>query len=214
MTAAVVDLVAVMRARAELVALVAAHPELTQPAARERLAAALPDLMEYDVSQPLDPNQTGTATTVGVRLPPDLLAAVDAEVVRLRAVAPGSSFGRSDAVRSLLLRALSATSPTPVGAAPVAVEAPAVVAPATPAKRAQPRLVEPPADASKAAHAMTAAQVRKRLETLRAADPKGWSLRATAERAGTSTNPIEKILSGGNVSPEYVAKIAATLPRE
>ena len=112
MTRRVVDLATVRRVRAELAELVKQHPELTSPEAQARLAGALPEIER--MSNKLDPNATGAATTVGVRLSPELLAVVDAEVERLRAMVPGSSIGRSDAVRALLLRAAgldAATAP-------------------------------------------------------------------------------------------------------
>lgn len=122
MTAAVVDLVAVHRARGALAALVHAHPDLTSAAARERLAAAIPDLLESTMSNRLDPAAQGPSTTVGVRLSPDLLAAVDREVERLTAGAPYRAVGRSDAVRSMLLRCMAAdaraAAPPPTAAPP------------------------------------------------------------------------------------------------
>lgn len=227
MTAPVVDLVAFARARVELRALVVAHPELTQPTARERLAAALPELMESPMSKPLDPNHAGTATTVGVRLTPDLLAAVDTEATRLRASAPWSSPGRSDAVRSLLLRALSIAPSTPVEATPApattspasspahAVLAP-VEPPATPAPNATPPQAvgapaEPAAPQANTTATPNAATVRKVLIALRKDDPKTWSYRAIAERAGVSTAPVQKIINGENVTAEMLAKVAAIL---
>lgn len=108
MTGAVIDMGAVARARNELAALVAAHPHLTSPEARERLAAALPELTEPLMSNRLDPNAVGASVTVGVRLSPELLAAVDSEAARLGAAAAYRAVGRSDAVRSMLLRCIAA----------------------------------------------------------------------------------------------------------
>lgn len=147
MTAVAVDLAAVARARTELAALVVAHPSLTSPETHARLAAALPDLVEPSMSKSLDPNHvpgTGASQTVGVRLTPALLDAVKVETERLRSMAPGTSFGLGDGVRSLLLRALSADPAKAVEAAPVPAEPPLVVSPSMPTRRA----TLPPARAS------------------------------------------------------------------
>ena len=66
--------------------------------------------------KPLDPNATGAARTITVRLSADLIAQLEAERDRLAALVPGSSLGLSDAVRSLIHRALatpSTSSPAP-----------------------------------------------------------------------------------------------------
>ena len=147
---AVVDLATVARVRTELAALVAAHPSLTSPEAHARLAAALPDLVEPSMSKSLDPNHvhrpgvSQPSQTVGVRLAPALLDAVKVETERLRSMAPGTSFGLGDGVRSLLLRALSADPAKAVEAAPVPAETPLVVSPSMPPRRA----TLPPARAS------------------------------------------------------------------
>ena len=132
MTGPAVDLAAVRSARSALAAIVAEHPELTGAAARARLAA---NLSEIIAMKPLDPTATGAARTITVRLSADLIARLEAERDRLAALVPGSSLGLSDAVRSLIHRAL-ATPSTSAPAAPApsrpivarveAVEAPAV----------------------------------------------------------------------------------------
>ena len=105
MTGPAIDLAALRTVRSALDAIVSAYPELTQPVARDRLAVAL--RKEHNpMSKRLDPNATGASTTVGVRLSPDLLAHVDAEVARLSALVPSASFGRSEAVRAMILRAV------------------------------------------------------------------------------------------------------------
>ncbi len=161
MTAAhVIDLVAVARARAELAALVAAHPSLTSPEAQARLAAALPSLMESPMSKPLDPNHTkGTnAKTLGLRMDPYLWTIVYAELDRLSALAPGATFSTSDAARNLLRRAAAqpagapaapaatpaAPSPGPVAAKPLPPPEEPAVAPSKPrtAKPSKPRTVK------------------------------------------------------------------------
>ena len=102
MTGPAVDLAAVRSARTALAAIVAEHPELTGATARARLAANLPEILAL---KPLDPNATGAARTITVRLSADLIAQLEAERDRLAALVPGSSLGLSDAVRSLIHRA-------------------------------------------------------------------------------------------------------------
>ena len=246
MTAAVVDLAAVARARAELAALVAAHPELTSPAARARLGDALPDIVEPPMTKSLDPNHVSRpgvsqpSQTVGVRLTPNLLEAVKVETERLRSMAPGTSFGLGDGVRSLILRALSAAPSQPIAAPSAPEEPPLVRAPSMPPPRASvrppPSMPPPPrvpADIvvpeaveldddhepvearhtePHAAPALDAAAVRARLIELRAADPKAWSYSKIAERIGMSEGPPEKVVTGRPVSPDTLKRIAAILP--
>ena len=141
MTGPAVDLVAVGVARRALAAIAAEHPELTGPTGPVFYVEHLPEIAT--MTRRLDPNATGESTTVGVRLSPQLYSAVDAERVRLAAIVPGSSIGMSDAVRSLILRALAtpaqtapaapaAPSPVPVVASPAAPVAPPPVAPVVP----------------------------------------------------------------------------------
>lgn len=142
MTGPAVDLVAVGVARRALAAIAAEHPELTGPTGPVFYVEHLPEIAT--MTRRLDPNATGESTTVGVRLSPQLYSAVDAERVRLAAIVPGSSIGMSDAVRSLILRALAtpaqtapaapaAPAPVPVVASPAAPVAPPPVAPVAPA---------------------------------------------------------------------------------
>lgn len=100
-----VDLVAVRRAREALRALAAAHPELTAAAAQDRAAAWMHDQEHNEMSRKLNDEQTSTAEQIGVRLPPDLLARLDAEAARLSALT-ATPFTRSMVVRSVLARAL------------------------------------------------------------------------------------------------------------
>jgi hypothetical protein len=234
---AAVDLMAVARARAELAALVAAHPELTSPAARARLGDALPDLMEPTMSKSLDPNHTpgkGPSKTIGVRLTPDLLAAVEVETARLRVLAPGTTFGLSDGVRSLILRALSAAPSQPVAAPSAPEEPPLVRAPSMPPRRATmpparasvrppPSMPPPrvPVDLVAAVAQVPEADaptpydaVRARYLAARSADPKAWSYRATGELAGMSREPVSDLANGRPVSPATLAAIAKILPPE
>lgn len=235
MTGPAVDLAAVRSARTALAAIVAEHPELTGATARARLAD---NLSEIIAMKPLDPNATGAARTITVRLSADLIARLEAERDRLAALVPGSSLGLSDAVRSLIHRALAtpstaspAPSPAPAPARPVvarveAGEAPAVdprqlplLAPVSPAqpkrtRRAAPELVDVEAAQRRAA------EVAERLRALRDAEaasgvPAGsrqWTMRPVASRAGVSTDPVVKLLKGERISPAMVAKIAAILP--
>ena len=136
MTGPAVDLAAVRSARTALAAIVAEHPELTGATARARLAANLPEIIAM---KPLDPNASGKARTITVRLSADLLAALDVEATRLKSLLPGSSIGLSDAVRTLLHRALA----TPSTSAPAAPAAPAP----SRSSGARGEAVEPPAAA-------------------------------------------------------------------
>ncbi len=43
---------------------------------------------------------------IGIRLPHDLIVAVDVEVERLKVAAPWTRLGRSEAIRSMLLRCI------------------------------------------------------------------------------------------------------------
>ena len=134
MTGPAVDLAAVRSARTALAAIVAEHPELTGATARARLAANLPEILAM---KPLDPNATGAARTITVRLSADLIAQLEAERDRLAALVPGSSLGLSGAVRSLIHRALAtpstsspAPSPAPAPSRPIVARVEAVEAPA------------------------------------------------------------------------------------
>lgn len=140
MTAVAVDLAAVARARAELAALVVAHPSLTSPEAHARLAAALPDLVEPSMPPRLDPESADT-TIVGVRMTDEMLRALDAEVARQRAANPDVSIGRSNVLRGIVRRALLNPSPSTVEAAPVPAEPAQVRRPTLPPARAS---VRPP----------------------------------------------------------------------
>ncbi len=73
------------------------------------------------MSRKLNDEQTSTADQIGVRLPPDLLARLDAEATRLSALT-ATPFTRSMVVRSVLTRALppldgpSSSTPNPPAA--------------------------------------------------------------------------------------------------
>lgn len=126
MTAAV-DLVAVRRAREALRAVAAARPELTATATRNRAEAWMHNQEHNQMSRKLNDEQPSTADQIGVRLPPDLLARLDAEAGRLSALT-ATPFTRSMVVRSVLSRALppldSASSSTPTPPAAVTDAAP------------------------------------------------------------------------------------------
>ncbi len=121
-----VDLVAVRRARDALRALAAAHPELTAAAAQNRAAAWMHDQEHNEMSRKLNDEQNteqnGAAEQIGVRLPAELLARLDAEAARLSALT-ATPFTRSMVVRSVLARALppldaTTTRPTLAGGHP------------------------------------------------------------------------------------------------
>lgn len=111
MTGPVVDLGAVRLARSNLRTIIAAHPELRSPERSARIVAAASDPTE-DRMKRLDQSKSrGNTPAVAVRLPADLLAAVDAEAERLNGSMPGARFSRSDVIRMTLERALE-TAPT------------------------------------------------------------------------------------------------------
>jgi hypothetical protein len=85
MMPAVVDLERVRRARAGLRALAADHPELTEPAARRRLAAWLADEArgERMMPKPKLPDEERLMVTLGLRLTADEAARLDALVERI-----------------------------------------------------------------------------------------------------------------------------------
>lgn len=200
MTGAAVDLAAVRSARTALAAIVAEHPELTGATARARLAANLPEIIAM---KPLDPNATGAARTITVRLSADLIARLEAERDRLAALVPGSSLGLSDAVRSLIHRALAMPSTSAPAPSPAPAPSRPIVARVEAAQR-------------------RAAEVAERLRALRDAEaasgvPVGsrqWTIRPIAERAGMSGDPVAKLMRGEHVSPAMVDKLAAILPAE
>lgn len=232
MTAVAVDLAAVARARAELAALVVAHPSLTSPEAHARLAAALPDLVEPSMPPRLDPESADT-TIVGVRMTDEMLRALDAEVARQRAANPDVSIGRSNVLRGIVRRAL--LSPSTVEAAPVTAEPAQVRRPTMPPRRASVRptmpeaaalpsmpppprvpaeLVDdaPPASPQLAlipepphAPTLSASKVRARLVAINAT---GLGVRAIGEAAGVGKSVVSKFINDGDVSDETLAALA------
>ncbi len=87
MTGRAVDLAAVRSVRTALAAIVATYPELTGATARARLAANLPEIIAM---KPLDPNATGAARTITVRLSADLIEPLLDPMIR------SSKLGKSD----------------------------------------------------------------------------------------------------------------------
>ena len=86
------------RLREAIEALLQAHPELTEPEARARLAAWL---------QAEEERRPRPSIKVFVRMPPDLVAGIDAYRQAMRKAQPGLRPNRSDAVRALLNKALA-----------------------------------------------------------------------------------------------------------
>ena len=92
---------------------------------------------------------------------------------------------------------------------------------ASPAKAKRTRR-EAPAVVDDEAASQRATMVAERLRALREAEaasgvPLGselWSMRPIAKRAGTSTDPVAKLLKGKRISPAMVDKIAKILPPE
>ena len=83
--------------------------------------------------------------------------------------------------------------------------------------RQLPLIAEPPADLDgmtvRVMPLETVAEVRARIEALQATNPK-LSNRKIGSLAGLSNAPVDKIMRGGNVRPETLARIAAILPPE
>lgn len=217
MTAAVIDLVAVARARAALAALVAAHPSLTSPEAQARLAAALP---EFTIMPPrLNPDSTDDSIIIGVRMTPEMRDALDAEVVRQRAQHPDVSIGRSNVLRGIIRRALlspagapaapaatpAAPSPAPVAAKPLPPPEEPAVAPSKP-RTAKPRAVKQLAlpgapveetldlDGTDTHEKPETAKLRADLNAAR--QRTGLSFRKLAAGCGCSDLAIRRFLSG------------------
>jgi hypothetical protein len=86
------------RLREAIEALLQAHPELTEPEARARLAAWL---------QAEEERRPQPSIKIFVRMPPDLVAGIDAYRQAMRKAQPGLRPNRSDAVRALLNKALA-----------------------------------------------------------------------------------------------------------
>ena len=221
MTAAhVIDLVAVARARAELAALVAAHPSLTSPEAQARLAAALP---EFTIMPPrLNPDSTDDSIIIGVRMTPEMRDALDVEVVRQRAQHPDVSIGRSNVLRGIIRRALlspagapaapaatpAAPSPAPVAAKPLPPPEEPAVAPSKPrtAKPSKPRAVKQLAlpgapaeepldlDGTDAPQAQNVSALRADLDAAR--QRTGLSSRKLAVACGCSDHSVLRFLDG------------------
>lgn len=129
MSAALVDLPAVARARAALVALVAAHPQLAAPEAQARAERWLgePDM------ERLDPDHADSVLLT-MRIPKRLAVALDAALERWRADNPGFAASRATIARAALLRAFALVPPS----APSAPVEPARAAPTRPASVAAP----------------------------------------------------------------------------
>ncbi len=117
-----VELAAVRSARTALAAIVAEHPELTGATARARLAAHLPEIIAMPPR--LDPD-SADSTIVGVRMTPEMLRALDAEVSRQRGLNPDVSIGRSNVLRGIVRRALLGSIATPSTSSPAPSPAPA-----------------------------------------------------------------------------------------
>ena len=204
MTAAV-DLVAVRRAREALRAVAAARPELTATATRNRAEAWMHNQEHNQMSRKLNDEQNteqnGAAEQIGVRLPAELLARLDAEATRLSALT-ATPFTRSMVVRSVLARALppldGTSSSTPTPPAPAAVPQEAAQSPrqsSTP--RSTPRrskaAAAPPAPAQVASSSSTppadapqeAAQSPRRSST-----PRSTARRAKAAAAPPAPAPV------------------------
>ena len=101
-----VDFAAVAHERDAMADTARLYPELLTPDARERCERYL----EGEHVKRLDPD-SDKSIQLGIRIPASLLTAIDAEVSRLNSLAPGVSFNRSDAVRSILTSTLRPVAP-------------------------------------------------------------------------------------------------------
>jgi hypothetical protein len=80
-------------------ALVQTHPELTAPDTQARLDAWV---------QEKAMSESKGAKSILVRMPKDLIEALDRYAERKKAEQPGTTFSRSDAIRVLLYKAIAA----------------------------------------------------------------------------------------------------------
>jgi hypothetical protein len=92
-----IDLRAVREARRRLRAIAKAHPELTGPSGRRNRAGWEAALKEIEMAP---------TKQYAFRLPDQLIARLDRHVERMRAALPGLEPSRTDALRTLLSRAL------------------------------------------------------------------------------------------------------------
>ncbi len=120
MTEPAIDLAAVARARTELARVVANNPHLTSPEAQERLATALPALVESPMPPRLTP-ESAESTIVGVRMTDEMLRALDVEVAQQRAANPDLPITRSTVLRGIVRRALLSPAEPSVVPAEVSV---------------------------------------------------------------------------------------------
>jgi hypothetical protein len=97
------------RLREAIEALLQEHPELTEPEARARLAAWL---------QAEEARRQQPSIKIFVRMPPDLVAGIEAYMQAMRKAQPGLRPNRSDAVRALLYKALAAEQLLPLPCRP------------------------------------------------------------------------------------------------
>lgn len=176
------------------------------------------------MSRKLNDEQTSTADQIGVRLPPDLLARLDAEAGRLSALT-ATPFTRSMVVRSVLTRALppldgpSSSTPNPpaavTDAAPQeAAQRPrrgstprstararkAVAEPPTPAREADDGNDQEEADARHAARGAAHTELA-RIEALRAdlcalIERGEWSGRRIGPAIGVSGRTVSQFVNG------------------
>lgn len=234
MTSPAVDLAAVARARAELAALVVAHPSLTSPEAHARLAAALPELT---MPPRLDP-ESADSEIIGVRLERKMVDALDREVARQRADNPDLPISKSSVLRGIVRRALLNPAPSqPIAAPPAPEEPPLVRAPSVPPRRATlpparasvrpaalpsvppPRVpadlaAEPDNDTRQlaliaeppTAPTLSAEKVRVRLKALMAEQRIG--VRRIQAATGVSKSSVHNFARGHDVTPDNLAALA------
>jgi len=100
------DFDAIHRARTKLEALVSAHPGLRNPEAQARLSTWLEEEAMKEAS--------GEMRQIFVRMPAEMIAAIDAYAQRLQAEQPWTHITRSEALRTLVYKALAAEHPAPL----------------------------------------------------------------------------------------------------
>lgn len=102
-----VDELAVRAALRRLDELVVRHPELTGSRGEDNVAAWVATLDDNEKGQmTMTPRSTDEGVQLAFRIPKTLIARIDRHAERLSKANPGLEFTRSDAVRTLLTRAL------------------------------------------------------------------------------------------------------------
>jgi broad specificity phosphatase PhoE len=102
-----VDAPAVSASLRRLDELAARHPEIRGPRGDENIAGWVELLQTDEKGPPMTPKATEPGEQIAIRLPKELVARIDRHAERLAEQNPGLAFTRSDAIRTLLTRALN-----------------------------------------------------------------------------------------------------------